>query len=122
AVPSRPQLQTGRQRGVIGNLAPDLARVRLGRTDVETAHIDAIQPQHRQPARETARRAATEYFGKAEPTLKQVLRAVVPVVEVPCDDQRRARRHDLLDTFSQCLHLATAAASDEAEMHAKTVC
>ena len=47
--------------------------------------------------------------------------AVAPVVEVACDDQRRAVRRDLFEIFRQRRHLADAGAPEQRKMDTDAV-
>ena len=66
----------------------------------EASDVDPVEPQHRDGTRESARGTAAsvvERLVQAEPSRKQVIGVIAPVVEVAADDQRRAMRRQLQD-------------------------
>lgn len=96
----------------------------LGRMDIESTHVDAIQAQHRGATRVTLREtpgAAAKGFDQPQPLDEQMLCAITPVVEIPRNDQRRTVGSELLHTLSQGFHLPPSAPRHQPQMHADTM-
>jgi len=96
----------------------------LGMLHTETAHVDAVQSQHRKCARKTARGpppvvgerlAQPERFGEAPAG------EIAPVVEVARDQERRAPRHQALEPLDQRADLVAPAALVQRKVQADAV-
>src|SRR5262245_36052841 len=101
-------LDVGAYREVVGEHRPWLAAVHLRRRHLEAAHVDAVEPQEGQQARESGERAPVvrdRYFGHSQPPLEDGGGAVAPVVEVAGHDDRQVTRGELLQAAGDGLDL-----------------
>ena len=113
-----------REHGVVGDARPRVAVVHLGVVDGKPAHVDAVEPEERQPRREAARRTAAvvaEHFDQPELGGEPLADAVAPVVEIAGDDERRVLGHVLDDPIDQRVQLLAPSALDQREVHAQAV-
>src|SRR6185295_16158218 len=114
-------LDLGAHRQVVGEQRPGPAAVHLRASDAETAHVDAVQAQDGQQAREGTCRATMvreRDLGHAEALFQDGRGAMAPVVEVAGDDDRQAAAGELLEAARDGLELARAPALVQRQMHA----
>src|SRR6267142_1118817 len=115
------QPEVRRQRRMVRNAPPRASAVGLGALDLEAAHVDAVQAQHRKRAGEAARGPAPavgERLAQIERHSQALAREVAPVVEIARDHQRRALGHLAVQPLDQRAHLLAPAALVEREVNA----
>src|SRR5688572_3957742 len=113
------QLERGGQRRVVGDLRGGERAVHVRLDDVESARVDAIEPEHRHDRREGPGGAPgyrLEHFDDAELVDERAVRLVAPVVEVAGDHERRVLRHGIADALAKRADLPPTAALEQSQV------